>query len=191
MKDGRGAEPLVRNVVADFLLPENFAIARESGGVDGAVVEEIGVKLIAIASDGGRCGGGIVVMAFISTLGVDFFLPDEFAGRAIKTNNRLRPARFICGGEENLVSNNGRRTVATTGDWCLPCNIFSFAPVDWWILARSCDAVTRRSAPCRPVVARINCSGQRREAGKEQNAYGARATAGWKGNHAREFGDSG
>jgi hypothetical protein len=56
MEDRRGGKSLVRDEVTDFLLPKDFAIQVQRGGVDRAAVKEVDKEMFTITRDGG--GGG-------------------------------------------------------------------------------------------------------------------------------------
>jgi hypothetical protein len=114
--DRGGAKALVRDVVAYFLLPQQFAVARKGAGMHRATVKKVDVKIITIASDGGGSRAGIVVVTFISAQRVDFGLPEKFSVGVIEADDGLGPFLFVSSGEEDLVANNGRRAMAATGN---------------------------------------------------------------------------
>ena len=53
VEDGGGAEALVGDVVADFSLPNNFAIQIQRRGMDRAAIEKVDEKSFPIT---GHCG---------------------------------------------------------------------------------------------------------------------------------------
>ena len=150
---GGRAEALVNHEIGDPLLPEDLAVERQRGRVDGAVVQKIDEQSLAVASERRRSVSGLRIALGIEPALMDDRAPLRLAGRSIKAHDALARRFGVGGREEQLLSNDRDRTVSAAGDRRLPLHVLGVAPLGRRLLIGRSDAVAVRPAPPRPIVA--------------------------------------
>ena len=105
-------------------LPNLLTIQVECRRIDGVGIQEIDEQPLAVTSNCRRSLRRFFVSLANKAALMNDRLPAGGAGDAIKAEHGLTVAVLVRGGNDDLVADDNRRVVATSGDDCFPENVF-------------------------------------------------------------------